>query len=83
MEKLEYYILFPNYTEGMKLESILKENKIKYIISPTPRQLSSCCGISIKYEKENEGKIKSLVKENKINTEGFFPLKRVIKNFYV
>ncbi|WP_142414112.1 DUF3343 domain-containing protein [Hathewaya massiliensis] len=82
MEKLEYYILFPNYTEGVKLEAILKKEKIKYVISPTPRQLSSCCGISIKYEKEDEEKIKTLVEENKVITEGFFSLKRVIKNFY-
>lgn len=82
MEKLEYYILFPNYTEGIKLEAILKKEKIKHVISPTPRQLSSCCGISIKYEKEDEEKIKTLVKEKEVVTEGFFPLKTVIKNFY-
>ncbi|AWZ49767.1 DUF3343 domain-containing protein [Hathewaya limosa] len=82
MEKVEYYILFPNYTEGMKLESLLKQEGIKYVVSPTPRKLASCCGISIKYYKDNEDKIKEIVKQNNIDVTGFFPLKKEIKNFY-
>ncbi|SHJ80797.1 Protein of unknown function [Hathewaya proteolytica DSM 3090] len=68
----DFYILFHNYTEGLKLEALLKQNKIKYVISPTPRKLSSFCGMSIKYQKKDEERIAVLVKEHDIKIEGFF-----------
>lgn len=71
MEEQNYYILFPNVTEGLKLEKQLKENSIKYTIVPTPRELSKCCGICIMYEKENEDAIKQAVEKQGIKTEGF------------
>lgn len=68
------YILFPNYSQGLKLESLLKANKIKYVISPTPRKLSSCCGISIMYNKVDEESIKALIEENSIEIKGLYTL---------
>ncbi|MCX7951894.1 MAG: DUF3343 domain-containing protein [Clostridiales bacterium] len=70
------YILFPSYNHGLALESLLKQNKIQYIISPTPRQLSVCCGISIMYNKKDEDLIKKLIDENKIDILGFYTLER-------
>ncbi|SHH40290.1 DUF3343 domain-containing protein [Sporanaerobacter acetigenes] len=66
------YILFHNYSHGLELESFLKKNGIKYTISPTPRKLSTSCGISIMYKKEDEEDIKRIIEENKINIKGFY-----------
>jgi ribosomal protein L7Ae-like RNA K-turn-binding protein len=71
VEEYNYYILFPNVTEGLKLEKLLKENSIKYTIVPTPRELSKCCGICIMYEYRDENPIKLLVEKYGIKTEGF------------
>ncbi|NLX63122.1 MAG: DUF3343 domain-containing protein [Tissierellia bacterium] len=68
------YILFPNHSQGLKLEAVLKANKIKYVISPTPRKLSSCCGISIMYRKEDEERIKTLIEENSVEVTGLYTL---------
>lgn len=68
------YILFYTYSHGLKLEAILKENNIKYTISPTPRKLSTSCGISIMYKKEDEEKIKDIVKNNEIEVKGFYTI---------
>ncbi|RBP39570.1 DUF3343 domain-containing protein [Garciella nitratireducens] len=68
------FILFPNYSQGLKLESLLKSNHIKYVIAPTPRQLSKCCGISIMYYKEDEERIQSIIKSNFIQVLGFYTL---------
>jgi ribosomal protein L7Ae-like RNA K-turn-binding protein len=68
------FILFPNYTQGLKLESLLKNKKIKYVISPTPRQLSKCCGISIMYEKRDEENIKSIIRDNSVEVLGLYSL---------
>lgn len=79
---MKHYILFPSYNSGLQLESKLKKEKIKYTIVPTPRELSSCCGISIMYNKEDEDRIRALVEENFINVSGFFTLEKKYKNFY-
>lgn len=68
------YILFPNVSQGLKLESLLKENNIKYIISPTPRKLSKCCGISIMYKKEDEDRIKEIIENNSVEVIGLYTL---------
>jgi hypothetical protein len=71
VENCNYYILFPNVTEGLKLEKLLKTEEIRYTIVPTPRELSKCCGISIKYEYPDESAIKLLVEQHEIRVEGF------------
>lgn len=83
MEQIRYYILFPSYTEGMKLEKLLKKEKIKYTIVPTPRELSVCCGISIMYNKEDEEKIKELICVNGVSTLGFHNINKKIVNPYL
>ena len=71
MEEENFYILFPNVTEGLKLEKALKEKGIKYTIVPTPRELSKSCGICIKYEYEDGNSIKQVVDEHEVRTDGF------------
>ena len=68
------YILFPNHSQGLKLETYLKANNIKYVISPTPRKLSKSCGISIIYKKKDEEDIRKIIKENLIEVEGLYTL---------
>ncbi|WP_243186906.1 DUF3343 domain-containing protein [Clostridium muellerianum] len=67
----------------MKLEKILKEQKIKYTIVPTPRQLSSCCGISIMYNKEDENEIKDLIVIHNVKTLGIHSVDRKVTNPYL
>lgn len=83
MEQERFYILFPNHTEGMKLDTLLKDQKIRRTIVPTPRELSHCCGISIMYHKEDEISIRGIIEENNVKTLGFHSVKKEIKNFYL
>jgi len=48
-----YYILFQNSTEGMAMYNGLKNEGIKTIIAPTPRKLSTSCGISLMFKDES------------------------------
>lgn len=83
MEELKYYILFPSYNNGLQLESKLKRNNIKYTIVPAPRELSSCCGISIMYNKEDEERIREIIEVECISITGFYSLKKEYKNPYI
>lgn len=83
MDNNNYYILFPNVTEGLKLEKLLKAESIRYTIVPTPRELSKCCGISIKYEYEDDCAIKLLAEDHEIKIEGFrsLPARKPVVKF--
>ncbi|QQY79277.1 uncharacterized protein DUF3343 [Keratinibaculum paraultunense] len=70
----KHYILFPNYSQGLKLEVLLKQNNIKYVISPTPRKLSTSCGISIMYNKKDEEVIKDIIDKNSVEIKGLFTI---------
>lgn len=73
----KYFVLFPSYMHGLLLEKKLKENGIKYAISPTPRELSTCCGISIMISSSEVGAVEKILSENPgIKTEGIHTLKQ-------
>lgn len=44
---IDYYILFKNHTDAMTLYQFARQRQIKVRISPTPRQASLCCGVSL------------------------------------
>lgn len=79
---MKHYILFHSYTSGLALEALLKKDKLKYTIVPTPRELSVSCGICMEYKKEDEEAIKKLVNENSISIIGFQSLEKNYKKFY-
>jgi len=82
MNDLKYYILFFSSNSGLALESILNQEKIKYAIVPTPRELSACCGIALQYNKADEETIRMLIESNSIFVEGFHSLNKIYKDFY-
>lgn len=82
MSVLRHYILFRSFNYGLALEALLRKEKIKYVIVPTPRELSASCGIAIQYEKEDEEKILKLIEDNSINTLGFHKLEKNYTTFY-
>lgn len=59
------YILFPSHAHGLSLEKRLKEHQIGYTIVPTPRQLSTSCGISIMIDPSCKESVEKILKENK------------------
>lgn len=46
-EHIDGYVLFLNHTDGMRMYRYLKEQGITVRISPVPRSLSVCCGMSL------------------------------------
>lgn len=75
-----FYILFPNHTSGLALERVIKKNEISYTITPTPRELSSCCGITIRLQPEDVEKVKRLITQHRIPIEGIKPLE--VKSYF-
>ncbi|HCS11615.1 MAG TPA: hypothetical protein DIV40_09180 [Clostridiales bacterium] len=56
------YITFKSVSFAMKAESILKKKGMDYKTIPVPRSISSDCGISIRFKKEDYKEIEFLLK---------------------
>lgn len=52
--ELNYYILFANYTHGLALQELLKQDGLPARIAPTPRSIQGelSCGMSLLVKKE-------------------------------
>ncbi|MBC2579834.1 DUF3343 domain-containing protein [Clostridium sp. DJ247] len=74
MGKAKNYILFPSLTEGMKLETLLQKERLKYDIVSVPSKIGSACNISIMYNKKDEEKIKKLADKYGVKILGFYSL---------
>ncbi len=53
--ELNYYILFANYTQGLALLDMLKEEGLHARIAPTPRSIQGelSCGMSLLVKQED------------------------------
>ncbi len=71
MDQIAYrwYILFPNHHQGLQLNRELKKANIRNQISPTPREASSCCGISLIVEPDDLERIQEIIEECGITIE--------------
>lgn len=76
-----YYILFDNHMDGLELEKALKNNQINFIISPTPRELSSSCGISIRIDLKLKDKVKEVIKKENLNFKSIKKLE--VKSYFI
>ena len=66
-EYLHYYILFQNHTDAMAMYRALKSNSLYVQISPTPRELSVCCGVSLLVKGEDVSRIKEIASSGNLN----------------
>jgi len=66
-------VLFLSVNGAMKAEKILKKAGIPYKLIPVPRHLSSDCGLALRYERDDEERIRALL-EGKVPIQGFYDL---------
>ena len=66
---LHYYILFQNHTDATAMYRSLKGKKMYAQISPTPRELSVCCGVSLLVHGEDVDRIKEIAGDEKLDEE--------------
>jgi hypothetical protein len=64
-----YFLLFNTIHDVLKVDKILKKEKVHYELVPVPRNLSSDCGMCVKLEDDLET-IKQHIKD--IKTEKCF-----------
>lgn len=67
-----WIITFESTHYVMKAEKIFKENGLKVSLIPTPRDISSDCGIALEIPEERIKMIKELLKKNNLVSDGFY-----------
>lgn len=68
-----YLISLKSTHHAMMLEHIIKDQNIKSITIPTPRAVTSSCGMSVKLQEEVEiEKLVEIVEKNKLQVVGIF-----------
>ncbi len=65
-------VLFHSASHAIRAEKVLKQAGHQIKMIPTPRQLSSDCGIALRFERVSERKVAAALEENSIPTRGIF-----------
>jgi hypothetical protein len=63
-------VLFHSITGALQAEKRLKEKRVAIKLIPVPRQLSSDCGVCLRFQKEDEAEVKKVLEEERIDTQG-------------
>ena len=63
---MQYFVLFPNHLNGIKLNSVLRQENYQVNIAPTPRELSASCGISLRIREDDIEAIRRIIEREKI-----------------
>ncbi|MGN0673778.1 MAG: DUF3343 domain-containing protein [Anaerovoracaceae bacterium] len=77
---MNYYILFKNHTDSMAMYTTLKKEGFKVRISPTPRELSVCCGVSLLALESEIDAIKAYLADNPLDYLSIEPLNNTFDN---
>ncbi len=63
-------VLFHSITGALRAEKRLKGKEIATKLIPVPRQLSSDCGVCLRFERKDETEVKTALEEERIDIQG-------------
>jgi len=67
-------VIFYSTSAAIRAESLARKDKLIVKLIPVPRNLSSDCGICLRFNNEDKQKIKEILKENKIEYENIYKI---------
>lgn len=65
-------ITFKSTSFALQTEEIFKDNEFIFKTIPTPRDVSTSCGLSLLFIADDIDKAINLIKENNINIDGLY-----------
>jgi hypothetical protein len=63
-------VLFHSSSHALRAEKVLKRARISNKMIPTPRQLSSDCGMSLRFDRADEARVTRVLAEHQVPTNG-------------
>ncbi len=68
----DYVAIFHSIHRVMKAEKILKKAKMEMLLIPVPRQLTSDCGLAIRYAEKDRAEIEAVLSREGLAPEELF-----------
>ena len=72
-----YIVAFKSTQHAIRTDKLLNESNMKVTTLPTPREISSSCGISVRFLKDDINKVIDIIESNEILYHGIFKIERV------
>ena len=72
-----YIVAFNSTHHAIRTEKLLSENNMKVTTLPTPREISSSCGISVRFLKDDMEKVENIIESNEILYNGVYIIDRL------
>lgn len=69
-----WYILFPNHHNGLRLSQEMRKKELKYTVAPAPRAASTSCGMSLIVEEGDLESIQAIIGAKGIQIEKIVPI---------
>ena len=66
--------LFHSTAHVMRGEKVLNQAGIRVKMIPTPRQLSSDCGMALRFEQAESERVAAILAENQVPVKGIYPV---------
>ncbi len=63
-------VLFHSTAHAIRAEKVLQRAGHQIKMIPTPRQLSSDCGMALRFDRADEDRVSAVLKENKVPLKG-------------
>jgi len=67
-------VLFYSTSGALQAEKLLKKEGVTTKLIPVPRQLSSDCGICLRFEQSKETRVRVILEEGEVEIQGIYPL---------
>jgi len=67
-------VLFYTTSAAMRAEKTLKKNNLDVKLIPTPRKLSSDCGVALRFDRDQAERVRHLLGEARVETAGIHPI---------
>ncbi len=67
-------VVFRSVTGALQAEKRLKAKGMTVKLIPVPRQLSSDCGVCLRFERQCEAEVRRELEEQRIDVQGVYPV---------
>ena len=75
METAQYsVVLFYSTSNALQAEKLFKKAGVAIKLIPVPRQLSSDCGICLRFNRPDEPMVKAILEKKQIEIQGIHPI---------
>ena len=67
-------MLFYSTSSALQAEKLLKREGIATKLIPVPRHLSSDCGISLRFDRLEEARVRVILEKGQVEIQGIYPV---------